>query len=239
MQIEKVWTLDDVKADWARVKCEVAYVRMLFAARDYRLAVERSQKFNPYHDDAGRFTTADGVGGGAGNDVLAGGDGNDPAAGGAGNDSFQVTQAESSANFQIDLADEASRGGHTHTDHVKKTPEMLAAHVRQEAARFAAEGTKATRIRAGSYPSLEAATKLTNATLAQNQDKVGRVARGEIRREFITGVFSSATGIEAYARNVSEQPRIRETTGVGVSIVYDARSKNGFTVISSYPRNDD
>jgi Bacterial EndoU nuclease len=32
MQTEKVWTLDDVKADWARVKCEVAYVRMIVAA---------------------------------------------------------------------------------------------------------------------------------------------------------------------------------------------------------------
>jgi HNH/ENDO VII superfamily nuclease with conserved GHE residues len=86
MQMQKVWTLDEVKADWARVKCEVAYVRMLFAARDYRLAVERSQKFNPYHDDAGRFTTADGVGsGGAGSDTIAGG---------PGNDRVQVAQAE-------------------------------------------------------------------------------------------------------------------------------------------------
>jgi hypothetical protein len=65
MQMQKVWPLDEVKADWARVKCEVAWVRMLFAARDYRMAVERSGKFNPYRDDAGRFTTADGVGGGA------------------------------------------------------------------------------------------------------------------------------------------------------------------------------
>jgi Bacterial EndoU nuclease len=75
MQIERAWTLDAVKADWARVKCEVAWVRMLFAARDYRLAVERSQKFNPYHDYAGRFTTSDGdTGGGAGSDTLVGGD---------------------------------------------------------------------------------------------------------------------------------------------------------------------
>jgi Bacterial EndoU nuclease len=75
MPMQNVWTLDEVKADWARVKCEVAWVRMLFAARDYRLAVERSQKFNPYHDEAGRFTTADGdTGGGAGNETLTGGD---------------------------------------------------------------------------------------------------------------------------------------------------------------------
>ena len=32
MQTEKVWTLDDVKADWARVKCEFAYLRMIAAA---------------------------------------------------------------------------------------------------------------------------------------------------------------------------------------------------------------
>jgi hypothetical protein len=46
MQMQKVWTLDEVKADWARVKCEVAWVRMQFAARDYRLATERKHVAN-------------------------------------------------------------------------------------------------------------------------------------------------------------------------------------------------
>ncbi|NOT71320.1 MAG: hypothetical protein HOP09_08605 [Hyphomicrobium sp.] len=150
-----------------------------------------------------------------------------------------VAQADEVGRFQVNLADEAARGGHTHRDHVGKTPELLIAHVRQESAKFIALEVPATRIRAGSYPSIEAATKLTNAILAQNLDKVGRVVSGELKRDFIVGVFSSATGVEAYARNVREQPRIRVTTGVGISIVHDPRSKNGFTVISSYPRNDD
>jgi hypothetical protein len=65
------------------------------------------------------------------------------------------------------------------------------------------------------------------------------VASGAVQKDFVTAVFASPTGIEAYARNVREEPRIRDTTGVGVSIAHDPRSKNGFTVISSYPRNDD
>jgi hypothetical protein len=73
MQTEKVWTLDEVKADWARVKCEVAYVRTIVAAHRLMniLRQQEAQKFNPYHDDAGRFTTADGVGRGAGSTATA------------------------------------------------------------------------------------------------------------------------------------------------------------------------
>jgi predicted nucleotidyltransferase len=49
MQMEKVWTLDAVKADWARVKCEVAYVRTIVAAHLLMKALRRQgeQKFNP------------------------------------------------------------------------------------------------------------------------------------------------------------------------------------------------
>ena len=59
MHLEKVWTLDEVKADWARVKCEVAYVRTIVAAHLLMKTLRRQEKFNPYHDDVGRFTTAD------------------------------------------------------------------------------------------------------------------------------------------------------------------------------------
>ncbi|MEQ1672977.1 MAG: phage portal protein, partial [Hyphomicrobium sp.] len=37
--------------------------------------VQASAKFNPYHDGAGRFTTADGVGSGGGSDVSSSGEG--------------------------------------------------------------------------------------------------------------------------------------------------------------------
>lgn len=63
MTSSNIATLHKVQADWLRVQGEVAYVRMLFAATKYRDAIAREQRFNPYHDDAGRFTTADGAGG--------------------------------------------------------------------------------------------------------------------------------------------------------------------------------
>jgi hypothetical protein len=72
MQTEKVWTLDDVRADWARVKCEVAYVRTIVAAHQLMKIMRRQETFNPYHDDAGRFTTADEVARG-GQNSLGGG----------------------------------------------------------------------------------------------------------------------------------------------------------------------
>ena len=78
MQTEKVWTLDEVKADWARVKCEVAYVRTIVAAHQLMKTLRRQEKFNPYHDDVGRFTTAEGnTSGGGGYDSQVGADGAD------------------------------------------------------------------------------------------------------------------------------------------------------------------
>ncbi len=80
MQMQKVWTLDDVKADWLRVQSDFTYVRTLMAAKIYLNALRREQRFNPYHDEAGRFTTADGaVSGSFGSDSLTGGSGNDAA----------------------------------------------------------------------------------------------------------------------------------------------------------------
>lgn len=59
-------SLWQLKADWARVKCDFYALKMLFAGRRWiaaleREAAEREQRFNPYHDEAGRFTTADGA----------------------------------------------------------------------------------------------------------------------------------------------------------------------------------
>jgi hypothetical protein len=58
-----------VRADWRRVQSEVAYVRMMVSAHRLMttLREQDERKFNPYHDDAGRFTTAEGdTGGGTG-----------------------------------------------------------------------------------------------------------------------------------------------------------------------------
>ena len=60
-------SLWQLRADWARVKCDFYALKMLFAGRRWIAALEREEaaererRFNPYHDEAGRFTTADGA----------------------------------------------------------------------------------------------------------------------------------------------------------------------------------
>jgi hypothetical protein len=69
MTMARPVSLQHVRADWLRVQSEVAYVRMMVSAHRLMttLREQDERKFNPYHDDAGRFTTSDGVGsGGAG-----------------------------------------------------------------------------------------------------------------------------------------------------------------------------
>ena len=178
----------------------------------------QAAKFNPNHDALGRFTTGDGSGSG-GSDAIHGGEGND-----------RLSQAQPNQGYQIDLVEEV---------HVGKTPDVLQAHVRQQQVEFFAKGIKGASIRAGSFTTGEAAARLTNATLSANSDRVQAVARGEKPFDFVTSMFGSPTGTEAYARNVREQPTVRPTFGVGVRINYDPVSRNGFTVITSYPRNDD
>ena len=57
----------DMKSSALRVQSEIAYVRMLAAIERLKAVLGgRNEKFNPYHDDAGRFTTADGAGSGGG-----------------------------------------------------------------------------------------------------------------------------------------------------------------------------
>jgi hypothetical protein len=44
MQTEKVWTLDEVKADWLRVQSEVAYVRTIVAAHQLMKTLQRLEQ---------------------------------------------------------------------------------------------------------------------------------------------------------------------------------------------------
>jgi hypothetical protein len=85
---------------------------------------------------------------------------------------------------------------------------------------------------------LDAANRLVNAALAQNQQRVDLVASGKVEKDFVTAQFSSTTGVEAYAPGIRAQYYIRDTHGVGVVIVHDPRARNGFSVQSAYPRND-
>lgn len=88
MQSERPASLHQVKADWMRVRYEMAYVRLLFAAYRLKAILAREDKFNPYHDEIGRFTTADGAVTGTGH-VL--GDGQERPNGGDGR--VRVAQA--------------------------------------------------------------------------------------------------------------------------------------------------
>jgi len=134
------------------------------------------------------------------------------------------------------LLEERERGGHTIEKHVGKTPEWLLAAARGD--RRVLGIVEHARSRWGAFPSLEAANRLVNAALSQNQQLVEIVASGRLQRDLITAQFSSRTGIEAYAPSIRAQHYIRDTYGVGVVIVHDPRSRNGFTVQTAYPRQD-
>jgi hypothetical protein len=66
---------------------------------------------------------------------------------------------------------------------------------------------------------------------------VEKVARGEKLRDFVTAEFGAQTGRESFAPSEYADPYLRDTYGVGVSIIHDPTNKDGYTIISSYPRN--
>lgn len=91
--------------------------------------------------------------------------------------------------------------------------------------------------RHGSFESAESANDLVNRTLEQNAPEVDRVASGRARDAFITSRFGYRTGREAYTAGRLD-PYMRNTYGVGVFIVRDPASRNGYRVKTAYPRND-
>ena len=134
------------------------------------------------------------------------------------------------------MTDEEAAGGHTIAEHVGKSDAYLLRRMQTE--RLQTGFFTLARQRVGSFPSLEAANKLVSATLAQNSVVVDQVASGALQGAFITATFDSPTGREAYASSPRSEPYIRETFGVGASIVHDPAFPRGFRVVSSYPRND-
>jgi len=148
-----------------------------------------------------------------------------------------VPSADSGFPLQDLLAHE-TKGGHTIAQHVGKTNDFLLRSVSIPRARtlFAS----LYRWRHGSFPSLQAAQKLTNSNLAQNADIVNDVASGKRRRAFVTSDFSSVTGTEAIrtTQKHSSPIRLRRTFGVGTVIEHAPDMPNGFIIITSYPRID-
>lgn len=137
-----------------------------------------------------------------------------------------------------DLTVHEASGGHTIALHVGKSEAFLVGSVSTPRGRtlFVSQ----YRWRHGTFPSLEAAEKLTNSNLARNLNVVDEVASGRLRRAFITSDFGSITGFEAYrtTQRASSPIRLRRTFGVGTVIEYAPDMPDGFVIITSYPRVD-
>lgn len=139
--------------------------------------------------------------------------------------------------FSIDLTQQEAFGGHTIRSHVGKSESYLLR--RTTVGSFIFGLLEFVPMRAGSFPSLDAATRLVNSTLSQNTAIVDLVASGQIRtRQFITGRFSSPTGIEAHRNSPRSSPYIRTTYGVAAVIRHAPNLPGGFLLVTAYPRND-
>jgi hypothetical protein len=143
-------------------------------------------------------------------------------------------QNDRSTGYPVDLMEERQLGGHAIERHVGRSPASLLNDVRREQLEAEKAGF-AEGLRVGSFPSLEAANKLVNATLARNQDQVNFVASGISPRQQLNARFDSVIGYEAYAANERSQPYIQDTNGVRVVIVRDRLSTKGFRVDTAFP----
>ena len=175
--------------------------------------------------DGGQWTS--GGGSESAEETTASGEGSDYAVGGDEGDRL---------GYRIDLLEEEAAGGHTISEHVGKSDAYLLRRMQVE--RLETPFLTIARQRVGTFHSVEAANKLVGATLMQNGETVGLVASGKLSEGFVRAEFSSPTGREAYASSARSQPYIRETYGVGVKIIHDPMTRNGFRVISAYPRNE-
>ena len=150
-----------------------------------------------------------------------------------------VDYVPTEAGYPIqDLVEHEDKGGHTIALHVGKSEEFLLRAVSVD--QFQSWFFSTFRKRHGSFPSLQAAQRLTNSNLSQNADIVNEVATGRRTQAFITSDFTSVTGIEAYRTGPRESAPVvmRQTFGVGTVIEYAPDMPNGFIIITSYPRND-
>ncbi|MCZ0810930.1 phage minor head protein [Roseovarius sp. EGI FJ00037] len=137
-----------------------------------------------------------------------------------------------------DLAEHEAGGGHSIELHVGKSEAFLIGMVTVPQAQTLFYTVY--RWRHGSFSSLAAAERLTNANLSRNADIVNAVATGRLEDAFITSTFSSITGQEAYrlTRRASSPIRLRTTYGVGTYIRHAPDMPNGFIIITSYPRDE-
>jgi hypothetical protein len=97
--------------------------------------------------------------------------------------------------------------------------------VRSQAESAIGKGDTFDDFRSGSFTSLEAANKLVNTTIAENQGKVDRIAIDRYPRAELDHDFDTPTGREAYMRNERSQAVMRDTYSVRVVIVPDSSEK--------------
>lgn len=159
-----------------------------------------------------------------------------------GNEGQEVV--DGGGGYPVDLLEEEAAGGHTYSEHVGKTEEYLKARItgsRGGVPYIFGFGRK----RAGSFLSIEAASKLVNSTMSEptNAAKIELFKEGkypfwlpELR---LVKTFASKTGYEAYAEDDRKIPRIRSTFGVTVRLIRTERVPRGYYVDSAWPMNED
>jgi hypothetical protein len=154
-----------------------------------------------------------------------------------GESGVQVAAGTGRPGYPIDLQEEEALGGHTIGAHVGRSDSSLLSDIRKTALSAGDAVDFANGLREGSFPSLEAANKLVNATIAQNQDKLDLVTGGLSPREELDADFSSPTGYEAFAQTGRSTPYVRPTYGVRVVIVPDQNSPKGYRIDTAFPIN--
>ncbi|MGA8170104.1 MAG: RNase A-like domain-containing protein, partial [Methylocystis sp.] len=148
-----------------------------------------------------------------------------------------VTPAQG-AGYPVDLIEQEQRGGHTIERHVTKSEDYL---IRRSEASRKIIGRIDDWAAFGSFTSLQAAGKLVNSTIADNQEIVDQVAapedQGGLDQAEIKKTFSQPTGYESYAPSGGAKFQIRNAFSVKVIIRHDETTKSGYRVVTSFPYN--
>jgi len=145
---------------------------------------------------------------------------------------WQLTEARGSrpgsSGYPVDLLEEDARvyGSHVFERHVGKSPDYLFRRLQTEDIPAA-----------GSFTSVEAATKLINATVSDNKDLVNAVVRGDLGGARLDKQFPSPTGYEAYAGTPRSQAEIRNTYDVRDIIRRNPFFPRGFELVMATPYN--
>jgi HK97 family phage portal protein len=181
-------------------------------------ASTRLAKFNPHHDALGRFTTADGAGGGANDDGLL------------------HLIADEGDKFAVELSMEEQLGGHTVRDHVDVSDARLLEIVKTSVLHTPSRSYY--KIAQGSFLSKEAANDFVNQLLQSRKSTVEAVSKGLEQDAWLEMRFGYRTGKEAFRPEPNAEPYIRATYNVGVYIQHQPRIPKGYIVRTAYPLND-